>query len=395
VKLDIAVAVFITLAFGGAARAWPQGLQISNGVLVGRVTRQGAAIPLPGGPVSIDGLIGTRVADEAGRFRFDSLPTGIPLRVRVRHIGYQPAVVSITLVAGVRDSIQVELSPVAVTLTSVAVWARRECTAPGRPSALMDSALSAIFDRLDAYGAKVREVSAAYPLEYFLDEKSSRRLRAGVDLVTPSTVGSYQSPERWRYRPGHLSPPWLRPDSNFKHVSVMVSRTDVGGHPVFLHPFNVPLVRQLTDSLFLASHCFSNGGRATVDSGRYQRVDFVAAKRIDTPDVDGSLYLDTATSQIRRTEMRLTTFPFDVRDVISMEFTTDFVEVAPWLPLPQVISATERFRSPSDKDAPVVIFEMKELIDVVFRNGRPAVGRSTSHTSPQHGTPCALGSLSQ
>lgn len=339
--------------------------QEPTGVLIGRITAASGAVPLAMSPVSVDAAHQDRITDDSGRFRFDSLPVGRALRIVVRHIGYAPHASIVTLRAGAPDSLNVALEPIPTKLASVNVRERRECTSPGPPRADVDSTLAALFARLQAYAATYREVSAANPLEWFANQTATERTASGIEFRVAAETRTFQVPDRWRYRPGVLWPTGR--DTNWVHPGIVVSETDLRGARIYGFVQNIPLLRQLTDSPFVWNHCYSYAGIETIDGEALFRINFVTSRRVSGPDVDGSLFLDTASARLVHTEMHLTSFPVKARSVVSVDITTDFIEVMPSLAIPKFISVVERFSKPSVEMSPAATFQLWRLVDFKFR----------------------------
>jgi hypothetical protein len=79
----------------------------------------------------------------------------------------------------------------------------------------------------------------------------------------------------------------------------------------------------------VANHCFRYGGTVHSDGGDAARIDFRAADRLGSPDVNGTILLDATTYQIRRAELRLSHVPAALRRVAAVNVTTLFREVEP------------------------------------------------------------------
>ena len=64
----------------------------------------------------------------------------------------------------------------------------------------------------------------------------------------------------------------------------------------------VPQLVDFADEVFTDNHCFRYAGVSTVDGVRRIQVDFEPIKTLREPDVRGSMYLDTASYQLVRTD---------------------------------------------------------------------------------------------
>jgi hypothetical protein len=92
---------------------------------------------------------------------------------------------------------------------------------------------------------------------------------------------------------------------------------------------HIPSLETLADSTFLGAHCFVDIGRERIGRETLWRVDFRADDRLNVPDVNGSMYLDTATYQVRREVFRLSRAPRQLPWVEGVEVTTSFDEIYP------------------------------------------------------------------
>jgi hypothetical protein len=119
----------------------------------------------------------------------------------------------------------------------------------------------------------------------------------------------------------------------------------------------IPQLADFADSAFIAAHCFRYAGLERVDSAlTVLRVDFQPTRAITTPDVRGSLYLDTLTYQIRKsrliTERRSPQAP--ATDTWHVTVDTWFSEFLPGIPvideIASVTTLTSTVRSREHRD---------------------------------------------
>ena len=104
----------------------------------------------------------------------------------------------------------------------------------------------------------------------------------------------------------------------------MVERSDKGAWTMHL-----PDLRDFAGYEFLNNHCFRFAGLDSTRDGVLLRVDFRADVQIRTPDVNGSIFLDAKTYQIRRADLELSKIPAELRQVTAAKVTTLFREVSP------------------------------------------------------------------
>jgi hypothetical protein len=344
-----AVAVFGAIA---SASADAQTRPDSTGTIVGLVTTKEGNVPLAYSVVSAASLGRERFSDAQGVFVLPGLPAGA-LQLRVRHLGYSPVDLNVTVRAGGADTVRVSLTHIAVRLSAVDVRAYPECKNPGPPKASADSAFATVFDQLKQNAEQYRLLTDTYPFIYAAERTLSSTLVNGelrTERVDTLVVGS----ARWTYKPGTIV---VRSRRGFTTTTAM----------------NIPTLVNFAEKAFLENHCFYNGGLETVDGVDLLRVDFNAAAKIKDPDVDGSMYLDPITFQIRRSVLHLTKIPPGLRGLAETEAITLFGEVLPSIPVIADISSVNRFQSDSKRPptAEASANERQRLISVRFTKGMP------------------------
>jgi hypothetical protein len=337
-----------------ASAQLPQAPQSEGtGTVVGLVTIKDANVALPYSVISIERLKREQFTNERGLFRLADLPAG-SVRLRVRHVGYSPADVDVTVRAGEIDTIRVALTRIAVRLTAMEVRAYPECVTPGPPPAT-DTAFTTIFGQLKQNAEQFRLLTTTYPFIYGVERTTSTLLSSGElrrDVVDTITL---LSNSQWQYSPGTVV-------AQEKHLFR-------SSGPVTMR---IPTLANFADTLFIANHCFFNGGLETVDKQELLRVDFVAASALADPDVDGSMFLDPATFQIRRSFLHLSKPPKAVPDVVGTEATTIFAELFPSVPVIATVSSINHLRTGSRRyRAPTETRENQQLIAVAFTGRKP------------------------
>jgi len=91
----------------------------------------------------------------------------------------------------------------------------------------------------------------------------------------------------------------------------------------------LPTLTDLADFRFLTAHCFKYSGLSEEDSIPTHRIDFAPLPEIKAPDVEGSIFIDSATYLIRRAEFRLTNGGTIKPAVLGMKVTTTYREILP------------------------------------------------------------------
>lgn len=325
----------------------------SAGTVVGFVTIKDAAVALPYSVVSVAQLGREQFTNEQGSFRLTALPPGA-LRLRVRHVGYAPADLDVIVRAGATDTVRIALTRIAVRLTAMQVRAYPECITPGPPPST-DAEFTTIFDQLKQNAEQFRLLASKYPFVYRV-ERTSSTVFGGNDLRQDGVdTLSLMSDTQWRYAPGT--------------VVTEERQSPTRSGPVTM---NIPTLANFADSLFVANHCFFNGGLETIGKEELLRVDFVAASALKEPDVDGAMFLDPATFQIRRSFLHLSKAPKSVPDVLGTEATTIFAELFPSVPVIATVSSVNHLRVNTRRYRPATqTREFQQLIAVAFTGPRP------------------------
>jgi hypothetical protein len=335
----------------------------SVGAIVGIVTMKDGGLPLSYSVASAPAIGRERFSDAQGVFTLGDLPAG-SVQLRVRHLGYSPADISVIVRAGRTDTVRVQLSHIAVRLTAMQVRAYPECRNPGAPRASSDSAFATVFDQLQQNADQYRLLANTYPFVYLAERTFSTTLANGeVRMESVDTI-RFESGNTWRYKPGELV--------------VRGSGSGVFGGSMSM---NIPTLAHFADKVFLDNHCFYNGGLESVDGVEMLRIDLVAASRIAQADVNGSMYLDPVSFQIRRSVLRLSKIPPGLSGLVETEAVSYFSEAFPSIPVIAGIESINRFavnaRRPT---SPAAANEQQRLIRLQFLKGLP--GESVKKPAP-------------
>jgi hypothetical protein len=217
-----------------------------------------------------------------------------------------------------------------------------------------DSGFTLVFDQLRQNAEQYRLLTEAYPFRFAAERMLMRRLVNGeVHAVQTDTV-VLDSRLNWHYKPGGV-----------------LSMGDglPGMRPMVL---NIPTLVHFADQGFLDNHCFLNGGSEAIDGVDLLRVDFIAADRIKDPDVNGSMYLDPTTFQIRRSVIRLSRIPRNLPNLQDTEAITWFTDALSSISMIAGVSSVSRLNaSQRVQTAPAAMLEEQRLIRVEFLRGRP------------------------
>ena len=271
----------------------------------------------------------------------------------MRHLGYTPVDLSVTVHAGQVDTVHVQLVHIAVKLAVVHVRALPECKNPGVPKASADSAFATVFDQLHQNADQYRLLADAYPFVYTVERTMSVTLVSGDTRIEGIDTLVMESASQWKYHPGA--------------VVSRAPRSSFG--PMMM---SIPTLVHFADKVFLENHCFYNGGLETVEGTDLLRIDFNAAARIKDPDVDGVMYLDPTSFQIRRSVLRLSRIPKEIRGLEKTEAVTYFGEVLPSIPLIAGILSINEFQ-PNERQPKALASatETQRLMRVQFLKGMP------------------------
>jgi hypothetical protein len=331
------------------AIAFPAALSAQGTTLTGVVAAQESGERLAHSVIAVPSLEIHRFADDSGTFVLRELPPGSFL-LYVRRLGYAPRDLMITVRPGATDSLRIELTRVAMKLSPVQVRADPQCTTPGL-RAVKDSALTTLLTQLRMNGEQYRLLAERYPFVYSQERIFSSELKTGdtrIDAIDTVLVGSKPP---WRYRPGHI-----------------LTRTGRRQRGELF--FNIPTLLDFADPLFLDSHCFADGGLNNVDGTDLVRIDLVAWAKIETPDVNGSIFLDPTTFQIRRSVLRLSRSP-KVSGLVEMEVSTVFQEALASIPIVTQVLAVQRFDPRAKRSRFVTGYEHHRLVGFRFVGAKP------------------------
>jgi hypothetical protein len=318
-----------------------------TGIIVSHETKERLAYSI----VALPALGREIFTSDSGAFTFADLPLG-PQLLTIRRLGYTPADITINVGAG-PDTVRVELTRIAVRLGAVTVHAYPACTNPGPPGEDADSTLSVVFSQLRMNADQLRVLSDEYPFVSQIQNARFHKTKKGDIEFEQRTSFVLQSNKLWRYQPGKV----------------------VTGRGFYI--FNIPTLVHFADPRFLAEHCFYYAGVDTVNDFPVVRLDLVASERLKDPDVDGSLYLDQETFQIRRSALHLTRMP-NVRALRSFDVTTDFDEAMESIPVIQRVFTIQRFDTTARSREYDEVYEDLKLVGIKFIGKKPG----QEHKSP-------------
>lgn len=330
-------------------------LPFASPILAGAQVVRGVVLDPAGGRLgySVVSLVGTDrqiLTDDVGRFVFDGLAPG-SYRLRARHLGFSPLDTTVTLSsAGTSADLELRLTHLTIRLSEMRVVAPGPCVHPGVPDESTDYSLAAVFGQLRENADRAIALATQFPFLYRMERRTTEKtVNHGEHPVGRDTV-AFDGNAGWAYRPGNMITP-------------------VNDHGRMTTQLNIPGLVQLADSNFHAAHCFTYGGVRKVAGKRYIRIDFEPDIRLDTPDIEGSAFLDPETYQVRRIVMSLTHADLVSTQIAAMKVTSTFREIVPSIMILDTADAVTTFEMPSG--GPVVRTERQKNVAVQFSRGVP------------------------
>jgi len=136
----------------------------------------------------------------------------------------------------------------------------------------------------------------------------------------------------------------------------------------------VPQLIDIADEVFTDNHCFKYAGVSKVDGVRRIQIDFEPIKTLREPDVRGSMFLDTASYQLVRSDfvMERPSYLHPTEETWVIRVSTWFREVLPALPIVDRICTrtTSQYvaRSGGPRGAAI---ETQRFIDLRFEHESP------------------------
>ena len=329
--------------------AGPGGSFTLNGTVLAEATGQ----VLPYSTVTIDAIGRERFTDQAGSFIYYSVSPG-KYKIHIRQLGYIPVDTTITLSAATSHPV-FSLVRVASALADVEVSAPvRRCIVPAEDGGWVDDAdLATILGEARTNANRERLLRRTYPFEYKLAQQhDTYDVKASTHRIVYDTM-TFRSDDVWRYRKGRV----VSGDRSKLFGDVRVMR--------------LPTLTDLADQRFLTAHCFKYSGISTDDSIPTHRIDFAPIPEIVTPDVEGSIFIDSATYLIRRAEFRLTKGGTIKPAVLGMTVTTTYREILPNVALFDEIKSVQPLSRSDSSAHPTEFRETQQLLSFRFLYGGP------------------------
>ncbi|MEO6526378.1 MAG: hypothetical protein ABIP93_07120, partial [Gemmatimonadaceae bacterium] len=277
--------------------------------LLVRVVDEVTRIALPNAEVTAAST--RRLTDARGSARFP-WPEDGTLTIRVRQLGFRYADRTLhrgTSSTATEDTVVVALARAAFALPQVVTEDHGRCDESPDPASI---ALSTSSMELLRFGAEQYDTfRATYPFNVTLARRTVRNVPVRNAPKLENTLEQTSSLAYGDvYKPGKV-----------------IERTRTG----YFIP--VLFVSTLADSAFWARHCFVARGVETREARRVIRLDFYPSRDISDVDWEGSAWIDSAASVLRRIDFRLANVR-DPRAPRRFEGYTTFAVPSPYIAVP-------------------------------------------------------------
>ncbi|MEO5579165.1 MAG: carboxypeptidase regulatory-like domain-containing protein [Gemmatimonadaceae bacterium] len=325
----------------------------SGATLAGTVVADGTGMPLPYSTVSIDQIGRERFTDQVGAFVYHGIPAGT-YRIRVRQLGYTPldTTIRITLRHPVSPVFTMRRIPTALAQVQVSAPVRR-CIVPAESGFVDDPELATVLGEARKNADRERLLRRTYPFEYRLAQSHSTfDVAAETQTIRYDTM-TFRSDDNWRYRKGRV----VSDDRNKLFGEVRVMR--------------LPTLADLADRGFLTAHCFKYSGIHDFNGIPTHRIDFAPDSALVSPDVEGSIFIDSASYIIRRAEFRLTRGGSVTPAILGMTVTTTYREILPNVALFDEIASVQPLGKKMGGANGKEFREMQRLMSFRFLKGGP------------------------
>ncbi|MEO8576362.1 MAG: carboxypeptidase regulatory-like domain-containing protein [Gemmatimonadales bacterium] len=350
--LPLLLLVAISAGAVGAQVAPGQGTestQTPGSVTVsGAIVAEGTGYPIAFSTVRINPLGRERFADRKGSFVYYSIPPG-PYEIVVRMLGYMPVDTSIVIQPGVPVSLTITMARIPTSLEEVQVKAPpRLCIFPDEMGYVEDAELSTVLNEAKKNAQREQLLRRTYPFEYRLAQSHDTHDMADSAASMQYDTVTYRSDDNWRYRKGKV----VSGDINRIFGDVRLMR--------------LPTLADLADRQFLVAHCFKYSGITQLNGRPAHRIDFFPDSTMLAPDVEGSIYIDSATYIIRRAQFRLTRGLSVKPPILGMEVTTTYREILPNVALFDEIRSVQPLKEPNVRGHRTEFRETQRLLTYRF-----------------------------
>ncbi|MBA3342807.1 MAG: carboxypeptidase regulatory-like domain-containing protein [Gemmatimonadaceae bacterium] len=320
--------------------------------VTGVVVADGTGFPLPYSTVTIESIGRERFTDQAGTFVYFAVPPG-SYRVRIRQLGYTPVDTTLIVRPGIgRTTFTMARVPTALAEVQVSAPPRR-CIVPDEHGFVDDPELATVLGEARKNAERERLLRRTYPFEYRLAQShDTYDLSDSTHTVRYDTM-TFRSDDNWKYRKGKV----VGDDRNRLFGDIRVMR--------------LPTLGDLADQRFLTAHCFKYSGIYEQDGAPTHRIEFAPDSTIRAPDVEGSIFIDSATYLIRRAEFRLTRGGAVKPAILGMTVTTTYREILPNVALFDEIRSVQPLGVTGPRGRKTEFREYQQLLSFRFLRGGP------------------------
>jgi hypothetical protein len=299
--------------------------------------------------VSIVGTNKQTLTDDAGRFVLAGLRGG-SYQLHVRHLGFSPLDTTVNLADNASLRLELRLSRLSIVLSEMRVVAPGPCVHPGVPDETRDYALAAVFGQLRENADRAIVLGDQFPFLYRMERRiTERAVNVSEHPIMRDTI-AFDGNAHWPYHPGGMITP-------------------ANDHGRMTTQLNIPGLVQFADSNFHAAHCFTYGGVRKVAGSQYIRVDFEPDIHLDTPDIEGSVFLDPDSYQVRRLVMSVTQPDLVASGITALKVTSTFRELVPSIVILDTAEGVTTIERATG--GPVVRTERQKNVGVLFSRGAP------------------------
>ncbi len=315
-----------------------------------------SSLPLPYAVVSLAGESGEQFTDSRGQLTLLSVAPG-GYRMTIRRIGFAPITQQVTAIADSVVRLSVRMHRLPQVLRSLRVSTMRACATPGRPGNA-EPELEALVNLVQENAARHRLLAQQYPFTSYMRRLNGDLRESALYVVRLENL-VISSSTKAEYRAGRV----IRGGRNNYTMAL-------------------PSVLDLAGDEFARAHCFFFGGVSTDSSERGQetwlRLDVVPADALNSPDVHGSFYIDSATASLRKMELSLTRvdkLPSQVSRIADLRVVSRFMEIADGLSVLSDVCAVTSLLLPVKNSNPVPAeaqpVELQKITGYLFHKAPP------------------------
>ena len=353
-KSPLPLLLLVALSAGAVGAQVAPGQGTESTVAPGSVTVSGAIVaegtghPIAFSTVRINPLGRERFTDRRGAFVYYSIAPG-RYNVVVRMLGYMPIDTAIVIQPGVPVNLTITMARIPTSLEEVQVKAPpRLCIFPDEMGYVSDVELGTVLNEARKNAQREQLLRRTYPFEYRLAQSHDTHDMVDSTASMQYDTVTFRSDDNWRYRKGKV----VSDDRNRIFGEVRLMR--------------LPTLADLADRQFLTAHCFKYSGVVALNGKPAHRIDFSPDSALRAPDVEGSIYIDSATYIIRRAQFRLTRGGSVNPPILGLEVTTTYREILPNVALFDEIRSVQPLKEPNARGHRVEFRETQRLLTYRF-----------------------------